>query len=122
MSRFNTDELCLECIMDEKEAPGYPQAAAAERAAVRAGNYNFPGIGLGPEDGTWDRETDTAEKCRFCHRPFTAQRKPLKTFIHKQPDRCSAPACRAAFRKESLAFVRELLAEADEIIDWTRPD
>jgi hypothetical protein len=37
---------CTQCQDDECEAPGY----AAAVAAVRAGDYNFPGIGLSPQD------------------------------------------------------------------------
>jgi hypothetical protein len=50
MSKFNTDILCTQCQDDEREAPGYASAEAAEVAAVRAGDYNFPGIGLSPQD------------------------------------------------------------------------
>jgi len=50
MSVFNTDDLCPDCHDDEQGAPNYARAKAAEEAAVRAGNYNFPGIGLAPED------------------------------------------------------------------------
>ena len=50
MSKFNTDILCPLCSVDEKEAPGYPRASAAETAAVRSGDYNFPVVGLSPED------------------------------------------------------------------------
>ena len=50
VSYFTTDELCLNCAADEKLAPGYRAAVAAEHDAVRAGNYNFEGVGLSPED------------------------------------------------------------------------
>jgi len=50
MSRFNTEMLCLKCIEDERESPNYKKAHDAELAQVQQGNYNFPGIGLGPED------------------------------------------------------------------------
>lgn len=49
MSRFNTDNCCMECLEKEKRHPMYAKAVAAERAAVLAGNYNFEGIGL-PDD------------------------------------------------------------------------
>lgn len=45
MSRFNTEECCMKCIAKEKEHPKYAEAFATEEAAVRSGNYNFPGIG-----------------------------------------------------------------------------
>lgn len=45
MSRFNTDICCSACIDKEKAHPRYKEAEAAELAAVRAGDYNFPGIG-----------------------------------------------------------------------------
>lgn len=46
MSRFNTDIICPDCERKEKAHPKYPEAEAAELAAVKAGNYNYPGIGL----------------------------------------------------------------------------
>lgn len=50
MSTFNTDVICLDCADDEKKAPGYPAAAAAELSALKAGGYNFPGVGLSTAD------------------------------------------------------------------------
>ena len=49
MSRFNLDMICMDCQRKERRNPRYPQAAAAELAACRRGDYNFPGIGK-PED------------------------------------------------------------------------
>ena len=46
MSRFNTQVCCMDCIEKEKKHPDYLFAEAAELAAVRAGDYNFKGIGL----------------------------------------------------------------------------
>lgn len=51
MSRFNTDVLCLQCIEEEKQHPDYEKAAAAELAAVRRGDRDFPGIGWPGKDG-----------------------------------------------------------------------
>lgn len=45
MSRFNTDTICLPCEKKERAHPDYQKAADAELAAVRRGDYNFPGIG-----------------------------------------------------------------------------
>ncbi len=53
MSRFNTDTLCLACAADEKAAPGYAFADAAEVAAVRGGNFNFEGVGLSAVDAAF---------------------------------------------------------------------
>jgi len=50
MSKFNNDWLCSECKEDERAAPGYAAADAAEVAAVLAGVRNFPGVGLSPAD------------------------------------------------------------------------
>lgn len=44
-SYFNTQQVCLECAEKERAHPRYAEARAAEEAACRAGNYNFPGIG-----------------------------------------------------------------------------
>ena len=45
MSRFNTQLICPECEEKEKKHASYKRAADAEMAAVRRGDYNFPGIG-----------------------------------------------------------------------------
>ena len=45
MSKFNQDTICMGCKARELAHPDYKAADAAEIAAVRAGNYNFPGIG-----------------------------------------------------------------------------
>jgi hypothetical protein len=50
MSRFNLQTICMACVEDERLAPGYKLAAEIELNAVRSGDRNFPGIGLGPED------------------------------------------------------------------------
>ena len=49
MSRFNTQMVCIACINAERAHPDYPAAEAAELASVRAGNYNFEGVGLPPD-------------------------------------------------------------------------
>ena len=49
MSRFNTQLICGPCEKKEREHPDYQRAADAELAAVKRGNYNFPGIGK-PKD------------------------------------------------------------------------
>ena len=48
-SRFNTDPICLACAEAERRHPDYAKACEAELAAVRAGDRNFPGIGLPPD-------------------------------------------------------------------------
>ena len=45
MSRFDTDQICIDCEDKEKAHPDYQRAADAELAETRAGNLNFPGIG-----------------------------------------------------------------------------
>lgn len=49
VSRFNLDWICPDCETREKAHPQYPAAEAAEAEAVRAGNYNFPGVGCPPD-------------------------------------------------------------------------
>lgn len=49
MSRFNTDIICVPCETKEKAHPRYKEAWEAELAAVKRGDYNFPGIGK-PDD------------------------------------------------------------------------
>lgn len=46
MSMFNKDCLCITCKKQERNRPDYEKARQAEYEAVKAGNYNFPGIGL----------------------------------------------------------------------------
>jgi len=45
VSRFNLDEICPECQAREKEHPKYREAHDTDLAAVKSGDYNFPGIG-----------------------------------------------------------------------------
>lgn len=45
MSYFNEDVLCMECDEKERAHPKFKEALEADQRAVRAGNYNFPGIG-----------------------------------------------------------------------------
>ena len=49
MSYFNTEEICMACDARERAHPDFERAQAREMEAVRAGDYNFPGIGL-PDD------------------------------------------------------------------------
>jgi hypothetical protein len=49
-SWFTAEDICCVCQEEEKLAPNYAAAKAAELAAVQGGNYNFAGIGLAPED------------------------------------------------------------------------
>ncbi len=50
MSRMNTDILCMPCLNDEKDCPGFQAAYEAEHAEVLKGNYSFEGVGLTDED------------------------------------------------------------------------
>lgn len=45
MSYFNTDIICMDCDEKERQHPKFKEAQAREEAAVRAGNFNFPGVG-----------------------------------------------------------------------------
>jgi hypothetical protein len=44
-SMFNTEDICDECQIKEKAHPKYKRARQAEENAVKAGNFNFIGIG-----------------------------------------------------------------------------
>ena len=46
MSMFNTETICMECAEAERKRPDYETAHAAEVAAVKAGDWNFKGVGL----------------------------------------------------------------------------
>lgn len=48
-SMFNLDQICMNCLNREQQHPRYPEAKAAEERAVKAGNYNYIGIGCPPE-------------------------------------------------------------------------
>lgn len=48
-SYFNTDRCCMDCLKVERQHPQYAQARKIEEAEIRAGNLNFPGVGL-PKD------------------------------------------------------------------------
>jgi len=45
MSMFNTEDICMECKDAEEKDPRYQEARAADEAAIRRGDFNFPGIG-----------------------------------------------------------------------------
>jgi len=46
MSMFNTDVLCSECKTAETKRPDYKNACDADHEHIKAGDYNFKGIGL----------------------------------------------------------------------------
>ncbi len=46
MSYFDTSMICEQCERDEQAHPNYSRARRAELYAIKAGNYNFKGIGL----------------------------------------------------------------------------
>lgn len=45
MSMYNNDCICMKCKREEMGLPDYKQAVAADHEAIKAGNYNFGGIG-----------------------------------------------------------------------------
>jgi len=45
MSMFNTQTICMACKDAERQDPRYAEARAAVEAAIRRGDFNFPGIG-----------------------------------------------------------------------------
>jgi hypothetical protein len=45
MSMFNTDVLCMDCKDAETKRPDYEDARKADEEAIRAGDFNFKGIG-----------------------------------------------------------------------------
>ena len=45
MSMFNTDCICMDCHRKEQGLPAFKQAAEADVAEIRRGNYNIEGIG-----------------------------------------------------------------------------
>lgn len=45
MSRFNTQEICMDCVKKERAHHKYEEARREESREVRRGNYNFKGIG-----------------------------------------------------------------------------
>ena len=46
MSMFNTEEICMDCKAAEEQRPDYKDAVEIDNAAIRRGDYNFPGMGL----------------------------------------------------------------------------
>ena len=43
---FNTETICIACADAERKRDGYEAAREAERAAVKAGDREFKGVGL----------------------------------------------------------------------------
>ena len=50
MSMFNEDVICMACKEKEQKRADYRKAVEADNAAIRRGDFNFKGIGLGKED------------------------------------------------------------------------
>jgi len=46
MSFFCEQLICVPCVLKERAHRQFAEAAKAEEAAVRRGDFNFPGIGL----------------------------------------------------------------------------
>lgn len=61
MSFFNTDTLCIPCHELERKHPKYEEAREVENTAVRAGDYNFPGVGLPQGYAEWAARQMTGE-------------------------------------------------------------
>lgn len=55
MSMVNEDIICLSCQDVEKNLPIYEQARAVEFGEVKAGNYNYEGLGF--------EKPDTSKRC-----------------------------------------------------------
>lgn len=58
MSKFNRDIICMACKRDERDAPGYADADAAETASALASGRlrqpnHYPGVGLSPADAAF---------------------------------------------------------------------
>jgi hypothetical protein len=45
MSMYNEDVLCLDCKEKEMQRKDYEKALQADREQIKAGNYNYKGIG-----------------------------------------------------------------------------
>lgn len=45
MSMFDDRLICLDCEERERQNPHYQEAREADEAAIKSGNFNFPGIG-----------------------------------------------------------------------------
>jgi hypothetical protein len=45
MSMYSTALICLECKDKEEKRPDYEEARDADVAAIKRGDFNFPGIG-----------------------------------------------------------------------------
>lgn len=45
-SFFNEQLICMTCSEEERARPDFEKARAADEAAIRSGDYNFPGIGM----------------------------------------------------------------------------
>ena len=50
MSWFSTESICMECSDEENDHADIKLAKAVEIAHVKAGNYNYPGIGWPGKD------------------------------------------------------------------------
>ena len=58
MSMYNNDCICMKCKEAERRRADYNDAVKADHDAIKAGNYNFAGIGLKPERETYKAMKD----------------------------------------------------------------
>jgi hypothetical protein len=81
MSKFNQDELCMECKSTETYHPDYQRASDAELEAVKAGDRNFAGIGLPQGYSEWAKRR--IPNCPNCNgeREATGQRGIYRCFF-----------------------------------------
>lgn len=47
-SFFNTDQICMKCLEEERKHPEFKRAHEEETRAVLRGDFNYPGIGWPP--------------------------------------------------------------------------
>lgn len=67
-SMFDTSTICVaRCKIRERMHPNYTAANAAETAAVRAGDYNFPGVGV---PASLSGPASQAEECAIALSPL----------------------------------------------------
>ena len=67
-SMFDTTTICVaRCKIRERMHPHYTAAHAAEIAAVRAGDYNFPGVGV---PASLSGPASQAEECAIALSPL----------------------------------------------------
>ncbi len=90
VSMFNTQQICMTCKQTERLHPDYAHAHDTECEAVKAGDRNFPGVGLPADLAGGGTVYDVTYKCPSCNTIWQKQ-----WSRSQQPGDCPGCGCKS---------------------------